>query len=452
MKNYSKLLVFIFIILMCNITYAQKDFSKDLNKQSLEEFGIKKDSIKKNFNLPKAEQPVIGNNQQDLNKQSLEQFKNINTKQKNTTNADSLQKINAEQIKKNYADSILKIKQKHIEDSIKNIRIKQVADSIKNLKTSIKEEKIPEPPKPPKKPESAKIINTEPIAKQPEKQKNDVVIEAPKKSEFSNEPIVQPVQKPSKPTVVETQPTIKPKINYDSLKNKPIKEFYIETQPLVTQNGKVVAVEEAKQAEVKKPSETVYKYSEKEIAEKQKKASYNQYQREADSIRNKNKLLLDSLLATLNVDVPVQVGVNDYIEIYVSGGGLFGGINPKEYDRTMIFNNGLIQREYKSKIGGIEKYEKKVSREDLIKLAQFIVDLGYFNFYEEYECDSDDVACKQRMKQAPTPIPLNISVAIGVRREKIDIDFYAPSIEKNWVKYPENLVKILNAIYAISEK
>ena len=73
-------------------------------------------------------------------------------------------------------------------------------------------------------------------------------------------------------------------------------------------------------------------------------------------------------------------------------------------------------------------------------------------FYEEYECASDDVACKQRMKQAPTPIPLSISVAIGVRREKIDIDFYAPTIEKNWVKYPENIVKILNAIYAIAEK
>lgn len=441
MKKYSKLLLLILIVLIYNSTYAQKDFSKDLNKQSLEEFGIKKDSIKKNFNLPKAEQPVIGNNQQDLNKQSLEQFKNINTKQKNTTNVDSINnKLILEQQLKAKADSMLKVAQKHKEDSIKN------------LKNIVKEEKIPEPPKSPKKPEPAKMINTEPIAKQPETLKNDVVKEAPKKSEFSNEPIVQPTQKPSKPTVAETQPTIKPKVNYDSLKNKPIKEFYIETQPMVTQNGKVVAVEEAKQAEVKKPSETTYKYSEKEIAEKQKKASYNQYQREADSIRNKNKLLLDSLLATLNVDVPVQVGVNDYIEIYVSGGGLFGGINPKEYDRTMIFNNGLIQREYKSKIGGIEQYEKKVSREDLIKLAQFIVDLGYFKFYEEYECASDDVACKQRMKQAPTPIPLSISVAIGVRREKIDIDFYAPTIEKNWVKYPENIVKILNAIYAIAEK
>ena len=241
------------------------------------------------------------------------------------------------------------------------------------------------------------------------------------KTDFSNEPITKP-KLPTKTVETNSTNNIKPKIDYDSLKNKPIKDFYIETQPVVNQNGKLVAVEEAKQVEVKKPSETKYIYSEKEIAEKAKKEKFNQYQRDADSIRYKNKQLLDSLLATLNVDVPVQVDSKDYIEIFVSGGGLYGGLNPKEYDRIMIYNNGILQREYKSKLAGIEKYEKKIMREDIVKLAQYIVDLGFFKFYEEYECKSDDVACKQRMKQAPSPIPLTISVAIGVRRQNITVD------------------------------
>jgi len=136
-----------------------------------------------------------------------------------------------------------------------------------------------------------------------------------------------------------------------------------------------------------------------------KKEKYNQYLREADSIRFSNQKMLDSLLATLNVKVPVEVKPKDYIEIYVSGGGLTGGLNSKTYDRTIFYPNGLIQREYHSKLGGVVKYEKKISKEELTQLAQFIVDLGFFDFDDEYECAKDDVACKYRMTQNPSPIP-----------------------------------------------
>jgi hypothetical protein len=443
MKN---LLFVLCSIVFINTMFAQKDLSKDLNKQSLEEFGVKGNEANKNFNLPKAEQPTIGNNQEELNRKSLEQFNNLYLKYKKNDKQDTTKKeqVPYEDIKKR-ADSLLNIIKKNQVDSILNVKKNlEKQNSNKPIVPNKPEIKVPAPIK-----DSIKVIEkpTISVSKPTSESKPNIQ----NKTDFSNEPITKP-KLPTKTVETNSTNNIKPKIDYDSLKNKPIKDFYIETQPVVNQNGKLVAVEEAKQVEVKKPSETKYIYSEKEIAEKAKKEKFNQYQRDADSIRYKNKQLLDSLLATLNVDVPVQVDSKDYIEIFVSGGGLYGGLNPKEYDRIMIYNNGILQREYKSKLAGIEKYEKKIMREDIVKLAQYIVDLGFFKFYEEYECKSDDVACKQRMKQAPSPIPLTISVAIGVRRQNITVDLYAPKIEKNWVNYPENLEKILNAIYALSEK
>jgi hypothetical protein len=61
-------------------------------------------------------------------------------------------------------------------------------------------------------------------------------------------------------------------------------------------------------------------------------------------------------------------------------------------------------------------------------LAQYIVDLGFFEFKKEYDCDANDVDCKTRMKREPQPIPLNITVAIGARRNKVNVALFAPNI------------------------
>lgn len=510
MQNILKIMQFVFftnllIFIYIPETLAQSDVTKNLNKMSFEEFGVSKDSIPKTFNLPKAEQPG-GSTQKELNKIQLERFQH---KQRiDSLKKDSLKNISNElkidsvnkaitpkidtvpTVLKTQTDSLkfqtidakeekeIKISIPKDTTSIKNTEIKNIPNNI--VENVIKQDTIPQKATSISQVEKKDtIIKKEevkiPITKPIENKKADTIqttkpvsnsVIISKIDTIKKEVIQQPLSKPesdfsTQPITKTSKETIKNEIEdiaiqnknqLDSIKDKPLKDFYFETQPLINKNGKVVAGESAKQAEIKAPTEIKPNYTAEELAEQLKKEKYNQYLREADSIRFSNQKMLDSLLATLNVKVPVEVKPKDYIEIYVSGGGLTGGLNSKTYDRTIFYPNGLIQREYHSKLGGVVKYEKKISKEELTQLAQFIVDLGFFDFEDEYECAKDDVACKYRMTQNPSPIPLTITVAVGVRRKNIDIDFFAPRMEQNWVNYPKNIEKILNAIYSLAEQ
>jgi len=179
-------------------------------------------------------------------------------------------------------------------------------------------------------------------------------------------------------------------------------------------------------------------------------SKYNKSAVFADSIRNANKHWLDSTLSSLPKKKPVIIHEDDEIEIFVSGGGLYGGVNPKLFDRLTIHQSGLAHREFKTKLQGEQIEEKKLSREELRQLAQFIIDMGFFEFNKMYDCQAQDLNCRSRMKSDPEPVPLTVSVAIGARRNKIYVTFFAPKIEGNYVNYPINLEKIVAAIYAVA--
>lgn len=169
----------------------------------------------------------------------------------------------------------------------------------------------------------------------------------------------------------------------------------------------------------------------------------------ADSIRNANKDWLDSTLSALPKSIPVIINPNDEIEIFISGGGLYAGVNPTLYDRLTIFHTGLVRRESKTKLQGEQIVEKKISTTELTKLAQYIIDQGFFEFNYLYDCHPLDKECNTRLNMEPLPTPLSLSVAIGQRRNKIYVTLYAPKLESNWVNFPKNLEKIVDAIYSV---
>ncbi len=181
-------------------------------------------------------------------------------------------------------------------------------------------------------------------------------------------------------------------------------------------------------------------------------SKYDKNAKFADSIRNANKHWLDSTLSTLPKKKQVIIHEDDEIEIFVSGGGFYAGVNPKIYDRLTIYNSGLIHREFKTKLQGEIIEEKKLSKEALKKLAQFIIDMGFFDFNNLYDCNPKDIDCKTRMKSKPEAVPLSVSVVVGVRRNKTYVTFFAPKIESNYVNYPTSLEKIVEAIYAAASQ
>lgn len=138
---------------------------------------------------------------------------------------------------------------------------------------------------------------------------------------------------------------------------------------------------------------------------------------------------------------------SDHIEIFVSGGGLQAGINPKINDQIVFHNNGLVQKMYESKLGGKVSSQRKISREQLQELALIIIKQGYFELESEYACGEDDEVCQTRVLLGPKPIPLSIIVKVGEYKHVVSIPVYAPDRYRDIGNYPESITYILNTIY-----
>ena len=403
----SGLMIFLGISLFAQkstTTKSNSDVTKSLNQMSIDEFGVKKDSIKTNFSLPPAEKPSTTTGTKDLNAQEKQKIQSMDVKSKPVANRDSLYWY----YKKKWEDSV------------------ELAEKNK----PVKPEKTTTTPKTTKPANDEDMFISKPVIKgKTEKPKQTPVKETPLKAE---EP-----QLPSKST--------KSKVHLDSMMKKPAKDFTFETQPIVSGSKPSYTPDKPK------PQPTTLTKANLTLAEeKQRMETYNAYQREADSVRYKNKKWLDSVLAALSVKAPLTVESKDYIEIYVNGGGLISGSDPRLSDRISIFNSGVIQREYNTKQQGDTRYEKKMSRDELVKLAQYIADLGFFEFKASYNCGGDG-SCTGRLKQNPQPKPLTITIAIGKERHTVNVDIFAPG-DKNWVSYPLGLEKIIYAINSVAEK
>lgn len=148
-----------------------------------------------------------------------------------------------------------------------------------------------------------------------------------------------------------------------------------------------------------------------------------------------------------NIKYSFKAHKTDYIEIFVSGGGLQAGINPKLRDQIIFHNSGLVQKEYESKLGGKVSTQKKISREELMELASFIMNEGFFSLEKEYACGEDDEVCKDKILMGPKPIPLTMVIVVGQYRHNVSIPVYAPDRYKDIGNYPESITNILNTIY-----
>lgn len=445
-----KHLLLIATILITISGYAQNDITKKLNEQSKKELKTS-DTAKVKSVLPKAEVPT-GNSSKDLNATERNKINNIDIKKSDNT------------VNKNYNTN---------PDEFSTQPVVKGSSSSKTVTAPVKTEQ----PKPKmEQPTTIKKKTDKEILEELKKEKNnekltkksetvkETLPEKPKvtqpvETEFSTTPIIKKQNKESKenkPTNKEDK-SVKKYNNIDTTKS--VKDFYFETTPITGKENKptynlpnpVKKDKEAEEAKIPVSS----KMSSPEFSstrDKEMKESYDSYSKEADSIRKKNKQWLDSVLNSLPVKAPVMVNQGEYVEIFVSGGGLVAGTNPKIYDRLSIFPTGVVQREYKTKLQGEMRQEKKIAKDELTKLAQYIVDMGFFDFNKDYDCLAKDKDCIHRMETAPEPIPLSISVVVGQRRNKVNVGLYAPGLESNWVNYPKNLEKILNAIYTVIEK
>ena len=134
-----------------------------------------------------------------------------------------------------------------------------------------------------------------------------------------------------------------------------------------------------------------------------------------------------------------------YISIELTGGGFYGGINPVTKDYVHIKNDGRLIRELQNEQDGLLVTKKTISRTELEKFAQSIIDKGFFEMKRMYDCES--IICGKRLQQKPRPIPLRIAVAYGDRRKVITINIFGQDNRKvRYVDYPEELDQIIAGI------
>ncbi len=391
----------------------------------------------------------------DLNKQEQEKIKSVDIKDKSNFNPNGkpidttdLDKLSTQPIVKG-SKSTEKPKEAKITLPAKT-DVKNVDVAKEPMKPIVKETKKEEV-----KTEVKKVIVEE---KKVEKPVTKVVEPAKpvvkKEEDFSSQPIVK--GKTTKPeTVVKPAVTTPAKTKLDTSKN--FRDFTFETSPVVgnsasynRKNEPLPKTKEQIEEEIpvnRKPNNTNVNSAGINVKE-----AYAQYDKEADSLHTANKRKLDSIMKSLNIKVPIVINPADFIDIYVKGGGVILNNDSKLSDNISILHTGLIQREYKTKNDGVQRTEKKISKDELTKLAQYIVDMGFFDFNEDYDCADNDAACNARLAKTPQAVPMQISLIVGSQKNKVNIALYAPKTEKNWVNYPTNLEKIMNAIYTIVEK
>ena len=370
-----------------------------------------------------------GNTTKDLNAIERNNIKSFDVKQKTVTNT-NFKKVDTTNLEELSTQPIVKgVSSKNKS----NTKSKDITD-IKDENSSTKEL-------------TSKALST--------KKNSETKISEKKYSndDFSTQPIVKgKMNKTESDNNTYTPPK---KIFIDKTKN--YKEFTFETNPIVNNNTSYTRRDEPlpkSKEEIEEAIPVNRKSNNTNVNNDNSfmKEAYAQYDKEADSLHTANKRRLDSIMKSLNIKVPIVINSSDFVDIYVNGGGTIINNDSKMYDHISILHTGIVQREYKTKNDGVQRTEKKISKDELTKLAQYMVDMGFFDFKNEYDCADEDAACNQRFGKSPQVVPMEISLITGQRKNKVKVALFSPKTEKNTVNYPANLEKIMNAIYTIVEK
>ena len=138
------------------------------------------------------------------------------------------------------------------------------------------------------------------------------------------------------------------------------------------------------------------------------------------------------------------------IEVAITGGGFYGGIDPVIKNFTVIKSDGRLIKEFQSINRGLVKTKKDIGRDEVEKLVEFILSKGFFEFDNLYDCQTRD--CNKRKVLKPTPIPLRVSVTYGNRRKVVTVSIWGLDDKQiQYVNYPKELELIIEGIYRLSE-
>jgi len=154
---------------------------------------------------------------------------------------------------------------------------------------------------------------------------------------------------------------------------------------------------------------------------------------------------------SINIEVPesitevTKVDSDTYINITMIGGYFYGGIDPMEDRIISIQSDGSVVFTKKHIYSGKDVDKYNISRDEVENIASFIIDSGFFEMEDIYDCSSYNLNCWRRKKKYPTPIPLRLIVEIGDVEKEIVVTVF----EREIVNYPDGIDQIVHEIIAL---
>lgn len=139
------------------------------------------------------------------------------------------------------------------------------------------------------------------------------------------------------------------------------------------------------------------------------------------------------------------------IQIELTGGGFYGGIDPVVKDYIQIKSDGRLIREYQSINQPLMVTKKNISRQELEEFAEYITQNKFFEMQRIYDCNS--AQCEKRKMNKPTPIPLRLMITYGDKKKVVTIGIWGQDQNRvRYVDYPQSLDYIIDAIQRFANR
>ena len=132
-----------------------------------------------------------------------------------------------------------------------------------------------------------------------------------------------------------------------------------------------------------------------------------------------------------------------FIQIIYRPGGFYGGANPTTSPMVTINGDGEVTRTHRSLYGGTSSQTSFVAQDRVQELAKVIIDNGFFEMDDIYDCSPGDRECEESKHHYPPSVPLELEVIIDNYEKKVILTVYRENLV---VDHPATLDTILKAI------
>ena len=139
------------------------------------------------------------------------------------------------------------------------------------------------------------------------------------------------------------------------------------------------------------------------------------------------------------------------IQIEITGGGYYGGVDPVLRDHIVIKSNGRLVQEFMTKNRGLMVTKKDIPRTELEAFVTWAEQQKFFDLERQYDCTSK--LCDKRKDINPKPTPLRVCITYGNRRKMVTVSIYGK--DKNgdrYVDYPPQIDNIVDAVQRMASR